>query len=254
MYARRMRAPWAVGLLFSFVALTSCSSVGGSAVRTGAVHLPSYTGPVAIYATGKPPPNAVDLGVIEVHGAQQEASVDVLLPQFLARVAFIGGNIAVIEGTRARFDIQGRTHVEQFYYACNLGSTCSGTRVYSTADELMVLSMFGHAMSTLIQPPPGGPLMPAEDAGAPPPASTETPDAGVPADAAVPTDADAGVPTDAGEDASAPAPTGTSDGGAPPLPPPSPPTTIAPSAPAGTSSDAGPPITPPPATAPIGGT
>lgn len=206
----------ALGLLFSIVALTSCSSVGGSAVRTGAVHLPSYTGPVAIYATGKPPPNAVDLGVIEVHGAQQEASVDVLLPQFLARVAFIGGNIAVIEGTRARFDIQGRTHVEQFYYSCNLGSTCSGTRVYSTSDELMVLSMFGHAMSTLMQPPPGGPLMP-EDAGAPPPVDTS----------------DAGAPVD------------TSDAGAPP-----PADTTTPPA----DMDAGPPITPPPATAPMGGT
>ena len=71
-------------LLASTVALAacalSCSSVGGSAIRTGPVQMPSYSGPVAIYASGQGPAGAVDLGVVEVHAVQDEGKVDVLLP------------------------------------------------------------------------------------------------------------------------------------------------------------------------------
>ncbi len=151
-----------LGLLVACaLGLAGCSSVGGSAIRTGAVQLPSYTGAVAIYATGQSPPGAVDLGVVEVHALQQEATVDTLLPQFVRKVAQIGGNVAVIEGTRARFDVSGRTHVETFYYTCGLGSTCGGTRVYSANEELMVLSMFGRAMTTQIPGASGPPLIPS---------------------------------------------------------------------------------------------
>jgi hypothetical protein len=153
--------------LFSTVAVamlalgvSACSSVGGSAIRTGAVQLPSYSGPVAIYALGQPPPGAVDLGVVEVHAAQQEATVETLLPQFLRKVAQIGGNVAVIEGTRARFDMSGRTHVETFYYTCGMGATCAGQRVYSTNDEIMIVSMFGRAMTTQLPGTSGPPLIP----------------------------------------------------------------------------------------------
>lgn len=159
-----------IGVLALF-GLGGCSSVGGSAIRTGPVKLDAYSGPVAIYATGRPPAGAVDLGVVEVHAAQQEATVDTLLPMFLQKVASIGGNIAVIEGTRARFELAGRTHVEQFYYSCNVGRTCSGTRVYSTNDELMVLSMFGRAMTSQVtsKHPAEPPLLPAPDAPPEPP-------------------------------------------------------------------------------------
>src|SRR6185503_9566020 len=117
--------------------------VGGSAIRTGPVQLPAYSGPVAIYSLGSGPPGAVDLGVVEVHAAHKEGTVDTLLPQFVQRVAQIGGDVAVIEGIRARFEIAGRTHVETFYYSCGIGATCAGTRVYTTNDEIMVVSMFG---------------------------------------------------------------------------------------------------------------
>lgn len=152
----------------AMLALAGCSTVGGSALRTGPVQLPAYSGPVAIYATGQPPPGAVDLGVVEVHAAQQEATVDTLLPQFLRKVAEIGGNVAVIDGVRARFEVAGRMHVETFYYTCGMGTTCAGTRVYSTDDELMIVSMFGHAMSTQV-PAGEAPLIPAEPPPPPPP-------------------------------------------------------------------------------------
>ena len=162
-------------LLFASLGGAGCSSVGGSAIRTGAVQLPAYSGPVAIYALGQPPPGAIDLGVVEVHAAQQEATVETLLPQFVRKVAQIGGNVAVIEGIRARFDIAGRTHVETFYYTCGAGATCAGTRVYSTNDEIMVLSMFGRAMSTQVTKPDDAPLLPAPEAPpAPPPSPPPT--------------------------------------------------------------------------------
>jgi hypothetical protein len=150
-------------LVFFFFSIfaAGCSSVGGSAIRTGSVQLPSYAGPVAIYSMGQPPPGAIDLGVVEVHAAQQEANVETLLPQFIRKVAQIGGNVALIEGTRARFELAGRTHVETFYYTCGMGATCAGTRVYSTNDEIMVLSMFGRAMSTNLPGSQGPPLIPS---------------------------------------------------------------------------------------------
>jgi hypothetical protein len=139
------------------------------------VQLGAYSGPVAIYAMGQPPPGAVDLGVVEVHAAQQEATVDTLLPQFVRKVAQIGGNVAVIEGTRARFDLAGRTHVETFYYTCGMGATCAGTRVYSTNDEIMIVSMFGRAMTTQLpstsEGPPLIPPGPPPEGEAPPPAA-----------------------------------------------------------------------------------
>jgi hypothetical protein len=151
--------------------LASCSSVGGSAIRTGPVQLGSYAGPVAIYSLGQAPPGAVDLGVVEVHAFQQEATVDVLLPQFVRKVAQIGGNVALIEGIRARFEVAGRTHVETFYYSCTMGSTCAGTRVYSTNDEIMIVSIFGRALTTQLPAGSGPPLIPPG-----PPPLTPVPD------------------------------------------------------------------------------
>jgi len=124
--------------------------------------MPAYQGPVSIYSSGQPPPGATDLGVVEVHAAQQEGTIDELLPAFVRKVAQIGGNVAVIDAIRARFEIVGRTHVETYYYTCGLGATCAGTRVYSANDEVMIVSVFGHAYTTLAAPPPqpDAPLVP----------------------------------------------------------------------------------------------
>lgn len=162
--AAPIRSVLALGLALAFglvtVASVGCSSLGGSAIRTGPVQLPAYSGPVAIYSTGQAPPGAVDLGVVEVHASQQEGTVDALMPQFVRKVAQIGGNVAVVDGIRARFELVGRTHVETFYYTCGLGATCAGTRVYAANDELMVVSVFGRAFSTQVLPPGEQPLIP----------------------------------------------------------------------------------------------
>ena len=151
--------------------LGGCSSVGGSAIRTGPVQLPAYAGPVAVYSAGQAPPGAVDLGVVEVHAAQQEATIDTLMPQFVQKVAQIGGNVAVIDGVRARFELIGRSHVETFYYTCNMGATCAGTRVYAANDEVMIVSVFGRAFSTQVLPPGEEPLIPPASAPPEPPAA-----------------------------------------------------------------------------------
>jgi hypothetical protein len=129
---------------------------------------------VSIYSTGQAPPGAVDLGVVEVHASQQEGTVDTLMPQFVRKAAEIGGNVAVVDGVRARFELVGRTHVETFYYTCGLGATCAGTRVYAANDEVMVVSVFGRAFSTQAVPPGEQPLIPL----------TETPPEPAPAPAA----------------------------------------------------------------------
>jgi hypothetical protein len=155
-------------LALAALAGIGCSSIGGSAIRTGPVQLPEYTGPVAIYSTGQAPPGAVDLGVVEVHASQQEATVNTLMPQFVQKVAQIGGNVAVIDGIRARFELVGRSHIETFYYTCGMGATCAGTRVYAANDEVMVVSVFGRAFSTQAVPPGEEPLIPQTPAKEPP--------------------------------------------------------------------------------------
>lgn len=157
----RLCAP--AGALVALLLVSGCSSVGGSAIRTGAVRMPAYSGDVAIYSAQPAPGGAVDLGIVEVHAAQNEATVGLLLPEFVRKVAQIGGNVAVIEGVRARFDLVARNQVETFYYTCGLSYTCAGTRVYTVQDEIMVVSMFGRAMTTRAGAAvPQGPLLPPE--------------------------------------------------------------------------------------------
>jgi len=98
-------------------AAVGCSSVGASAVRTGPLRLPPHVGAVELYAAGEQVAGA-DLGVIEVHAAQSEATIDTLLRVFVQKVAQIGGNAAVVESVRARFEIVSHPHVETYTYAC----------------------------------------------------------------------------------------------------------------------------------------
>jgi hypothetical protein len=142
-------------LAFASFLLGACSSVGSSAVRTGPLSLPPYSGPVLIAVAGEPISGA-DLGLIEVHAAQGEGTIEGLVPLFAAKAAQIGGNVAVIEGVRATFEILSHPQVETYTYACGWGAVCTGTRMYSVNDEIMVVSMHGHAVSTRVRLPQGG--------------------------------------------------------------------------------------------------
>jgi hypothetical protein len=135
------------GVVAALLLATGCSSVGASAVRTGPLRLAPHVGAVALYSAGEPVDGA-DLGIVEVHAAQNEATIDTLVPIFVQKVAQIGGNAAVIESVRARFEIVAHPHVETYTYACGYGATCTGTRMYSANDEVMVVTIQGHAVRT----------------------------------------------------------------------------------------------------------
>ncbi|MBK8217941.1 MAG: hypothetical protein IPK71_29800 [Myxococcales bacterium] len=160
--------------------LEGCSTVRGSAVATGP-RQPSYSGPVSIYATNAVPPGAVDLGVVEVSASQSESTVGTLLPVFVQKVAQIGGNIAKIDTVRARFELVTRTHLETYYYPCGTRVQCAGQRMYTTNDEIVVVSMLGHAYTDRVEAPAAPQVVPAPAAPpkaeppAPPPAEPPPP-------------------------------------------------------------------------------
>lgn len=165
------------------LATTGCSTVRGTAVATGP-RQPAYSGPVSIYSANAVPPAAVDLGLVEVSAAQAESTIDTLLPVFVQKVAQIGGNIAKIEAVRARFELVTRTHLETYYYACGTRVQCAGQRMYTTNDEVVVVSMIGHAYSDRSVEGPSAAPVPPVPLGAPTvePAPVPTPTEPVPAD------------------------------------------------------------------------
>lgn len=137
-----------LALLLTSLALLGCSSVRGSALRTGGAYAPPYEGPIAVYASGKIPEGARDLGVVEVHGAQTEATLETLFPEFIRKVASIGGDAAVIDGVTGRFDVLVRPYSETYYYPCGVRGTCVGSRMHAVNDELLYVSIYGHAFRT----------------------------------------------------------------------------------------------------------
>lgn len=134
-----------VALVLAALALAGCSSVQASAIRTGGQYMPAHQGPIAVYASGKVPEGARDLGVVEVHGAQSDGAIEELFPVFIKKVAAIGGNIAIVDGVTGRFEIVTRPYTESFYYPCGIRGTCMGTRMYAANDEILVVSIYGHA-------------------------------------------------------------------------------------------------------------
>jgi hypothetical protein len=135
-----------VTILLAAIALGGCSSLGASAVRTGPVRLPSRSGPVAIY-TPSSPPVGTDLGVVEVHGSQYEGTLEDLVPLFVAKVAEIGGDAAVIEDVRASFDVVSYTQTETYTYPCGYGGVCTGLRLNPASNEVMTVTMRGRAVA-----------------------------------------------------------------------------------------------------------
>jgi hypothetical protein len=161
--------------------LSGCSTVRGSAVATGP-RQPAYSGPVSIYATNAVPAGAVDLGVVEVSASQSESTVGTLLPVFVQKVAQIGGNIAKIDTVRARFELVTRTHLETYYYPCGTRVQCAGQRMYTTNDEIVVVSMLGHAYTDRVEAPAAPVVAP------PPPAPAKVEPEAPPAEAPPPVD------------------------------------------------------------------
>jgi hypothetical protein len=125
--------------------LGGCSSVGASAVPTGAARLPPYSGAVAIFLAHEPA-GAAELGVVEVHASQSEATVDALLPLFVRKAAALGANAVVVDEVQTYFDVVTHAYPETYAAPCGWRSTCYGSRVVPVNDEVMTISMRGRAM------------------------------------------------------------------------------------------------------------
>ena len=133
--------------------LAGCSSVGGSAVHTGAMRLHPYAGVVALYASGATPPGVEQVGVVEVHAVEGEATVDALLPAFVRKVTQLGGTIAVLDSTDTRFDIMPVSHTESYAVPCGYRPArggmergmCFASRTIVTSAEMMTLTLRGRA-------------------------------------------------------------------------------------------------------------
>jgi hypothetical protein len=120
-----------------------CSSVRGTAIATGPLRLPAHVGAVSIYMVNRPAAST-DLGIVEVHAFQTDATVEKLLPLFVQKVASLGGNAAVVDNVGADFRMVERLDAESYTYPCGF-YTCVGTRLYPVRYEVMVLSIHGHA-------------------------------------------------------------------------------------------------------------
>jgi hypothetical protein len=187
MLSTAMRHALAATLLIASASGLGCSSVGAQAVRTGGVRLPPRAGAIAVYLPGRTLEGGTELGLVEVHAANNEATVDTLLPLFVQKVASLGGNAAVVDSVRARFEIYQRPFIETFVYPCGYW-TCTGTRMYATNDEVMTVSMTGRAM--LVGPSGAA----AADRAMSPPADPASPDN---APESAPAAIDSGDPEDA---------------------------------------------------------
>lgn len=133
-------------LAIAALSLAACSSVGGSAVRTGASRLPPYAGPVSLYIANPPPPNAAELGVVEVHASQQEATFETLMPLFVQKVAALGGNGAVIDRVEPHFEWAAHPYTTTYTYSCGFGAVCIGQSTSMVTNEILVLSIQGRAL------------------------------------------------------------------------------------------------------------
>ena len=124
--------------------VAGCNSVRATAVPTGAVRAPPRSGPVAVYAANVPA-SATELGRVEVKAEGVDANIELLLPEFLDKVAVLGGDTAVIDTVDARFDLVQSSTTESFLYPCAFRS-CVGTRMVPYTTEVLVLVMRGRAM------------------------------------------------------------------------------------------------------------
>jgi hypothetical protein len=132
--------PRVVAIASLLVAASGCSSVGSSAVRSGAVTMPPYSGPVVLYAAGYPV-QGTELGFVEVHGSNTEGSIESLVPLFVERVAQLGGNAAVIDDVRAYFEIVPHPYSSAYGYGWHMVFVPP----HAINDEVMIVSMRGRA-------------------------------------------------------------------------------------------------------------
>jgi hypothetical protein len=149
MVARKPRTPWPIAAFLSVLPLFSlgCSSLGGSSIPLGVARNP-YIGGVSLHTMGVPPAGARSVGQVEVHGSEGEASLELLVPLFVAKVAELGGNAAVIERVDSQFQTVWLPTLASSFEYCGYRARCLRTRTVSYPQEVMTLVIRGQAWVT----------------------------------------------------------------------------------------------------------
>jgi hypothetical protein len=132
---------------FAATLLGGCSSLTGSAIRTGPLVLPPYAGAVSLYASGRAP-EGQELGVVEVRGAEGESDIGTLLPLFVQKAAQIGANAVVLDSVDARFDTFNMPQMETYAVPCGFRGTCYRSRTFMSTSEVMTVVLHGRAFRT----------------------------------------------------------------------------------------------------------
>ncbi len=143
MSARALLATRAPFLFASITALASLAGCGpvihGSSVVTGTGGKPNVG---AVWLSGiAPPQGAREIGIVQVSGA---VSIDLLAPEFIERVAALGGNFGTVEQVSTRFEMV--TTMQGYSYSCGNAKapkTCYGTHPVTV--EVATTQMLGHA-------------------------------------------------------------------------------------------------------------
>ncbi len=121
--------------------------VQSSAVATAPMTR-AYTGRVVLRA-GNIPPGSTQLGIVEAHG--DTVDIEKVMPEFVNRVAKLGGNFGKIDDIRTHFE----THQVSETYTYSCGTTkqyrsCTGTR--TQAVEVATTTIAGRAFRTVRKP------------------------------------------------------------------------------------------------------
>ncbi|MBL8716503.1 MAG: hypothetical protein JNL79_10940 [Myxococcales bacterium] len=124
-------------LAFALLCVPACRPPASGYRLTNA---PAWEGPVAVRAF--PPPGLEPVAVVQA--SLQNTDIERLIGHFVGKTAELGGNIAVVDKIRARYDLVTRT--ETYSYQCGDTKnprTCTGTRTVTT--EVETLTMLGRA-------------------------------------------------------------------------------------------------------------
>lgn len=106
-------------------ALGGCARYNVSAVPTSEHSLAAYIGPVKTVAVNVPR-GAQPIALVQAVGQE---TLEVLVDGFTKRVGEAGGNLAVVESVRSKFELVSRS--ESYSYSCGTTTaprTCNGTR------------------------------------------------------------------------------------------------------------------------------
>lgn len=103
---------WRSMVIFCFLTTLGCTRIQSSSVATGPA-ANAYSGRVTVRATSIPD-RAVQLGIVEAHGNVVE--VDKVMPEFVNRVAKLGGNYGKVDDIRTKFELSTQSKTES--YSC----------------------------------------------------------------------------------------------------------------------------------------